>query len=300
MNYQGTIIEESLKDKSVLGEVKILSTRVSPVTEKDKTPWLNQWTLHKVEIEENKAEAIADKISAAIDTEHTSWYADYRNDEYHYIIFPAKVFKIERSKKEQYDEATKYGIMLGIPDYQVDFSKYIKIEEEPKEEKENNNKTMEQEKKLYRSRTDRILLGVCGGLGKYLGVDPMLIRILFILLTLADGVGLLIYVVLAIVVPSEPGEDVVIDRGQKVKEFADEISQKAKEVAGEIKVAVNDVKIGNEKRNNARNIIGIIIIVAGLAMLMDRFFPFYFNWFSWAVIWPALIIVLGVYLIVKK
>lgn len=127
MNYQGTIIEESLKDKSVLSDIKILSTRVSSVTEKDKTPWLTQWTLHTVEIDESKAEEVASKISTLIDIEHGSWYADYKNDDYHYIIFPDKIFKIDRTKKEQYDEATKHGLSLGIPNYQLDYSADIKI-----------------------------------------------------------------------------------------------------------------------------------------------------------------------------
>lgn len=71
MNYQGTIIEESLKDKSVLENVKILST-------------------------------------------------------HHYIIFRDKIFYIDQKSKEQYDEAKTYGLSLGIPEYQLDFSPFIK------------------------------------------------------------------------------------------------------------------------------------------------------------------------------
>ena len=60
-------------------------------------------------------------------------------------------------------------------------------------------------KKLYRSRTDKMVAGVCGGLGKYLGIDPTLIRLVFALLVLFGiGSGLLIYLVMMIVMPLEP------------------------------------------------------------------------------------------------
>ncbi len=67
------------------------------------------------------------KCSQAIDSGHEgSWYADFKNEQYHYIIFRDKVFKVDRRSKEQYDEANKFGGALGIPSYQLDFSPQIK------------------------------------------------------------------------------------------------------------------------------------------------------------------------------
>lgn len=126
MNFKGVIIEESLKDKSVLKKVKILSTKIEPVTKEHQTPWLKQWTLDAVEIPENKAEEIAEEIRKSLETEHTAWYADFKNDFTHFIIFPEKIFKIDRSSEKEYKEARDYGISLGIPEYQVDFSPEIK------------------------------------------------------------------------------------------------------------------------------------------------------------------------------
>jgi len=84
--------------------------------------------LHIVEITEEKAKEVSEEISKALDSAHDSnWYADFKNDIRHYIIFKNKVFFVDRSKKEEYDEATKYGISIGIPDYQVDFSPHIKV-----------------------------------------------------------------------------------------------------------------------------------------------------------------------------
>jgi len=125
MNYKGVIIEESLKDKEILNEVQILSTKVEQVTEKHQTPHLKQWTLHTVEVDENKADEAAKKVSRGLESEPNSWYADYKNEETHYIIFPGRIFKVDRKSKEQYEEATKYGLSLGIPDYQVDFSPFV-------------------------------------------------------------------------------------------------------------------------------------------------------------------------------
>ena len=124
-NYTGTIIEESLEKKDVLKELIIIKTKIEKVIDKHKTPWIKVWTLHTVDIPENKAEKVATEISKSLDSKH-NWYADFKNDTHHYIIFRNKVFFIDRKSKEQYDEAKKYGISLGIPDYQVDFHPDIK------------------------------------------------------------------------------------------------------------------------------------------------------------------------------
>lgn len=59
-------------------------------------------------------------------------------------------------------------------------------------------------KKLTRTRTDRKIAGVCGGLGKYLGIDPTVIRIIFLFLALPGGFpGILPYIILWIVMPEE-------------------------------------------------------------------------------------------------
>ena len=125
MEYKGVIIEESLEKKDILGRIKILSTKVEQVVDKHKTPWLKQWTLHTVEVPEEQVDAVAKELSESLDSKH-NWYADYKNNTRHYIIFRDKVFYIDRQSKEQYDEAKQYGISLGIPEYQVDFHPDIK------------------------------------------------------------------------------------------------------------------------------------------------------------------------------
>lgn len=120
MNYKGSIIEESLENKEILKKINITSTRVEKVTEEHETPWLTQWTIHVVEIPENEVKTIAEELSKCLDSGHGgSWYADFKNDTHHYIIFRDKFFNIDRKSKKQYDEAERYGISLGIPERQL-------------------------------------------------------------------------------------------------------------------------------------------------------------------------------------
>lgn len=61
--------------------------------------------------------------------------------------------------------------------------------------------------RLYRSRDERVLFGVCGGIAERLDVDPSIVRIVFALLVLSAGVGLGLYIIMALVVPEEPLDD---------------------------------------------------------------------------------------------
>ena len=63
---------------------------------------------------------------------------------------------------------------------------------------------MAQTRRLYRSRTNRKLAGVCGGLAEYFNTDATLLRVLFVVLTVFGGSGLLLYLVLWIIVPEAP------------------------------------------------------------------------------------------------
>ncbi|MBC7120597.1 MAG: PspC domain-containing protein [Candidatus Methanosuratus sp.] len=59
-------------------------------------------------------------------------------------------------------------------------------------------------KRLYRSNSDRILGGVCGGIAAYFGIDPIIIRLLWVAFTLVYGFGLLVYIIAWIIVPRAP------------------------------------------------------------------------------------------------
>lgn len=120
MDYKGVVIEESLIDASIIKELDIVQTEKNEITHKEKTPWLNKWTLHTVIIKEDKIDDYSKRISKLIDKEHmSSWYCDFRNDKYHYVIFKNKVFKLAKTKKEDYSNMRQYGIKIGIPEEQL-------------------------------------------------------------------------------------------------------------------------------------------------------------------------------------
>lgn len=153
---------------------------------------------------------------------------------------------------------------------------------------------MAEVKKLYRSRKDRVILGVAGGLAEYFEIDPIIIRLIFVLLTIWGGVGLLLYIIGAIVIPEVPNgkkadveEGEVIDK-EKIKNDAKEFSEKTKSAAQDI---AKDWKKQPPRRG--AQIFGIIIIFVGLSFL----FQWYIPWLSWQHIWPIILIGLGLLII---
>jgi len=74
-------------------------------------------------VPEEKADKLAQTISKSLDIKHKhSWYADFKNEIFHYIIFPNKIFKVDLKNPVLYKDAREYGISIGIPEYQVDFA----------------------------------------------------------------------------------------------------------------------------------------------------------------------------------
>lgn len=65
-------------------------------------------------------------------------------------------------------------------------------------------------KKLYRSKSDRKLAGVCGGLAEYLNIDPTVIRVIWAITSLFAFVGIIAYVVCAVIIPEEPEDYVTV------------------------------------------------------------------------------------------
>ncbi|MCL5430153.1 MAG: hypothetical protein M1504_01590 [Candidatus Marsarchaeota archaeon] len=123
MGFKGVIIEESLDDKRILKSLKVTKTVVEKVTKAFGTPWLKKWTLDYVDIPEEDVELVSTRVSKVLSQKHrSSWYADFKNGTTHYIIFKNKVFKIDRVRRAEYMKATKYGLSLGIPAHQVNFS----------------------------------------------------------------------------------------------------------------------------------------------------------------------------------
>lgn len=72
------------------------------------------------------------------------------------------------------------------------------------------------QKRLYRSRDNKIIAGICAGLAEYFAVDPVLVRVLFVAMAMLGGPGVMIYIILYFVMPEQPS------LGEKVKNTFDE------------------------------------------------------------------------------
>lgn len=77
-------------------------------------------------------------------------------------------------------------------------------------------------KKLARSRTDRRIAGVCGGMGEYLGLDTIVMRLIWVFVTFVSGIvpGIAVYVLAWIIVPEEPARDAMVQHAQPVSPVA--------------------------------------------------------------------------------
>lgn len=121
----------------------------------------------------------------------------------------------------------------------------------------------EQPRVLRRSRDDRVIGGVCGGLGRYLGVDPVLLRIAFVVLAIAAGSGVLLYIVSWILIPE----------------------QREGEELGQARPASVD---------STRLIVGGALIAVGTILLLNLSLPRFGKYF-----WPLALIAVGVAVVIQ-
>jgi len=153
------------------------------------------------------------------------------------------------------------------------------------------------EKRLYRSRSDKMVSGVCGGLAKYFAIDPTIVRIIAVLLIFANGVGILAYIIMAIVVPQEGSK--VTEPKETVRENVEEIKGTANELGREIRSTFAGEEGQPEEVAKARqrrlSLFGIILIVLGGILLLASFNLFW--WFHWGNFWPLILVAIGVLII---
>ncbi len=149
------------------------------------------------------------------------------------------------------------------------------------------------EKKLTRSEKERILGGVCGGLAEYFGFDPTLVRLVFVLLALAGGTGILVYIVLWIIMPRRPQAEA---RGV-VGDNIEDIKKRLMELQGEAKAAVTGEKAEEWKRGSGFWL-GVVLAALGLLLLLSNLDIV--RWWRWAILWPIALILLGLLLVWRR
>ncbi|MEZ4511659.1 MAG: PspC domain-containing protein [Chloroflexota bacterium] len=134
------------------------------------------------------------------------------------------------------------------------------------------------EARLTRSNTDQIIAGVCGGIATYLGIDSVLIRLAFLILLFASGIGLPIYFILWIIMPTaNHGE---ANNAETIKQNLDEMGERLYTSVG---------KVGQPQT------IGVVLVALGIFFLFSKM-----GFVHSGVFWPLLIIGLGVYMLINR
>jgi len=152
------------------------------------------------------------------------------------------------------------------------------------------------EKRLYRSQSDRMIWGVCGGLAKYFDMDPTIVRIIAVLTVFISGAGIIAYIILAIVIPLENSKSA--EPRDTIKENVEEIKETTSELGREIRSTLTgktDAEEETEIRHRRRNIFGIIIVVIGVLLLLGSLDVFW--WMRWTYLWPLIIIAIGLIIV---
>ena len=138
--------------------------------------------------------------------------------------------------------------------------------------------------KLYRSVSNRMVGGVCGGLGGYLNIDPIFIRLLFVLIFFGTDFGFILYVILWILIPEE-GKDY----GFKDDSFSDRV----KSMGNDVQQAVT------QPHPQSGLILGAGLIIIGGILFLDRLNFSWLSWMEFDILWPLILIAGGIVLLIR-
>lgn len=149
-------------------------------------------------------------------------------------------------------------------------------------------------KKLYRSRKDYMIAGVCGGIAEYFEIDSTLVRLLAVLVVLLGGAGVVAYIIAWIVIPKNPDQDSdeAFEKRENIKE---KVKKGAKDVIEEVKEHFESEEPFHKSEKNRRILGGIIVIAIGLIFLLNGFLP----WVGWNKLWPVILIAAGIIIMIQ-
>jgi phage shock protein C len=144
-------------------------------------------------------------------------------------------------------------------------------------------------KRLHKSRKNKVIAGVCGGIAEYFDVDPVLIRIVAILFFFTGGAAFIAYIVGMIIIPSQPLEEF-----NKATKSPIEMPPFPEQQANGASAAF----VAEGSNNAGKLILGVILIGFGVIFLLNQipFFSQSFWWFwnlGWRFFWPSVLIVIG-------
>lgn len=128
-----------------------------------------------------------------------------------------------------------------------------------------------QTRRLYRSRDDRVIAGVCGGVGEYFGIDAVLVRIAALVLVFAGGAGIILYIIGWIAMPEAPVGTAAGSPG------GEPLAWPAERTTGAL-------------------VIGLLFVLLGAFFLLDEVWP---DFLSWQYVWPIALIAVGIAVILR-
>jgi phage shock protein C len=147
------------------------------------------------------------------------------------------------------------------------------------------------DRRLYRHRTNRLIAGVCGGVGEYLNIDPTFVRIFFVLFALTNGIGILVYFLMWIIIPPEDARSVSLR--ESARTGADEIVEHAHSIGEDIRQVVRN------PTSTTWIYVGAGLIIIGFFALLNSLPWRWLHWLNWNLFWPVLLILGGIALIVR-
>jgi phage shock protein PspC (stress-responsive transcriptional regulator) len=148
--------------------------------------------------------------------------------------------------------------------------------------------------RITKSKTDRVIEGVCGGLAQYFGIDSVIVRLILVVLLFINGIGFFIYIILAIIMPKPENPDQ--SPKETIRENVQEMSERVKEAGEGLGMAFS--KNTEEKHSHRSGWFGIILILLGIILLLDKLNLI--KWFDKDLLWPVIIIFIGVWLLIKR
>ena len=146
-------------------------------------------------------------------------------------------------------------------------------------------------KRFYRSTIDKKVAGVAGGLADYFEIDSLLVRLIFVILALAGGGGVLIYIILWIVTPEKPFE---MKQTQNSSTMENQQSNYGDQKPPEENQHQKSSRPDQRHRGNL--IGGLVLITLGILFLADEFIPH----ISFGDLWPVILIVIGAGLLINS
>ena len=147
-------------------------------------------------------------------------------------------------------------------------------------------------KSLYRLPKQGQIAGVCAGLGDYFNIDVAVIRLIFVLSAfITGGTMILIYIIMAVVLPVSEDVDEQKNSSAKSYENGETIGQKVQNLGQDLRE--------NGAVGRARNYFGIFLLVLGVWLLLEQFLPQWVD-LRWSLIWPVLLIIVGFLVIVRR